>query len=157
MPGEPQGIVPVTSKGSVRLHEIFASVTKRSLNACRIHVVSVLGHVVAVSRGSLPAYSCGRGVVTSNILIPNKMCKMPSSFLHRTCGPERGTWDLGRPRPAGPHPTPDVIRVSHCRIAAMQFPTGYNILVCLYTPHMLYNSRRTTQISCGITTIRSEL
>ena len=32
---------------------------------------------------------------------------MKNSFLHRTCGPVRGTWDLGRPRPAGPHPTPD--------------------------------------------------
>ena len=32
--------------------------------------------------------------------------KMNSNFLHRTCKPVRGTWDLGRPRPARPHPTP---------------------------------------------------
>ena len=31
---------------------------------------------------------------------------MNNNFLHRTCGPVRGTWDLGRPRPAKPHPTP---------------------------------------------------
>ena len=65
------------------------------------------------------------------------MRKTNNSFLHRTCGPVRGTWDLGRPRPAGPHPTPvagPCLTLSHG--GSMQFPTGYNILVWLYTPQL---------------------
>ncbi len=86
---------------------------------------------------------------------------MTSSFLHRTCGPERGTWDLGRPRPAGPHPTPDAdpgLSLSH---------GGYTIpdrlqysRLAIHTSAVytilggLYNSRvASLQFSGGYTTL----
>ena len=47
---------------------------------------------------------------------------MTNNVLDLTCGAVRGTWDLGR--------------VSRYGLAAMQFPTGYNILVWLYTPQL---------------------
>ncbi len=86
---------------------------------------------------------------------------MTSSFLHRTCGPERGTWDLGRPRPAGPHPTPVADRsltLSHGGYAipdrlqysrlAIHTSAVYRIL------GGLYNSRvASLQFSAGYTTL----
>ena len=85
---------------------------------------------------------------------------MNNSFLHRTCGPVRGTWDLGRPRPARPHPTPAAgpcltlshggyafpDRLQYSRLAlytpllCIQFSTAYTILVRHH-----YNSRPTIQ------------
>ena len=85
---------------------------------------------------------------------------MKSNLLHRTCGAGPsggpGTWAAHGRQGRIRHPLP--VGVSHYRMAAMHFPTGYNILVWLFT-HLccVYSSRRTIQFSCGITTILGRL
>ena len=87
--------------------------------------------------------------------------EMNSNFLHRTCGPVRGTWDLGRPRPAGPHPTPvagPCLTLSHGGYAipdrlqysrlATHTSTVYTILGGLYNSGVA-----SLQFSAGYTTL----
>ena len=86
---------------------------------------------------------------------------MNNNFLHRTCGPVRGTWDLGRPRPAGPHPTPDAdpgLSLSHGGYAIpdrLQYSRMVIHTSVVYTIlGGLYNSGvASLQFSAGYTTL----
>ena len=86
---------------------------------------------------------------------------MNINLLDRRCGPVRGTWDLGRPRPAGPHPTPDAdpgLSLSHSGYAIpgrLQYsPLAIHTSIVYTILGGLYNSRAASlQFSGGYTTL----